>query len=141
MYTTLVKNQDEALSHLFFHYCYRDGDVSQQEVDFIAEKFVELGLQTTIDFKQEVMRYRTYRREITDDTEYLRSLILMINPVHARALYSYCLEVALSDGSLDLSEEQLLVQLAQVCEIPEDEQALINKVFIERAAVRSQKLF
>lgn len=141
MYTTLVKNQDEALSHLFFHYCYRDGDVSQEEIDFIAEKFVELGLQTNLDFRHEVMRYRTYRRDITDDTEYLRSLVLMINPVHARALYAYCLEVALSDANLELSEEQLLTRLAEVLEIGPEEQAVINKVFIERAAVRAQKLF
>ncbi len=140
MYTDYITTQNEAICHLFLHCCFKDGKFSHDEVDTVSEKFVDLQIHKDLNFKEELHHYTSYMPEVTDEEEYLRYLIKLINPVQDLALYSYCVELCLSDGLLSAEEESLLKKICTVLEIGE-EHITIDNLFTQRKAVELEKIF
>lgn len=141
MYTTIVKDQDQALCHLFFHCCLEDEIFTDKEMDDLSEKLVLLGLTPRIPVKEELISYRSYKPGITDEEEFIRYLILKINPVNDLALYSYCTELCLNNPSIDPKVEALLMRIGAALGIDPSEQTLIKKLIAQRKAVEMQKIF
>lgn len=140
MYSDYITTQNEAICHLFLHCCYRDGRFTQEEIDSVSAKFVDLQINKDLNFKEELQHYRTYQPAVTDEDEYLKYLIKLINPVHDLALYSYCAELCLSDATLSVEEASLLKKLAVILEIGE-EQTTIDSLITQRKAVEMEKIF
>lgn len=141
MYDTLIQEPDKALSHLFLHCCFKDGKFTEAEIDDISAKFVALSLHKDLNFKQELQEYRTYKDLIDNETSYLQHLIKLINPTNEAALYSYCLELALSDASLDVSEKKLFDTLGTILELTGEEQNTIQKLMVQRKVVETNRFF
>jgi uncharacterized tellurite resistance protein B-like protein len=140
MYKDYVKTQDEALCHLFLHFCLKDGVFSEAEMEDVSKKFVVLGLHVDLNFKEEVMKYNSYKAEISDELGYLQYLIKLIHPANELALYSYCFELVLSDTFLEEQEEKLLEKVASIMEIDVSEQLTIKKLMLQRKVVQTQKI-
>lgn len=141
MYINEVKSQDQALCHLFFHCCFRDGEFNDPEKTDISARLVEAGLYKHLDFKDEIIKYQSYRRDIHDEDAYLDFLIKMITPVNGIALYSYCVELVFSDSSLSQGEENLLAKIANILDVDRSEQAIIKKLMAQRKVVKTEKIF
>ena len=142
-YTNIVNSQDQALCHLFFHCCLEDEQFSEAEMDTLSGKLVALGLQPKLHIKDELVNYRSYRPSISEEDErsYLAYLIQLIKPVNELALYSYCVELCISDPTLDAREDALLNRLADVLEIGPDTARIIEKLMAQRRTVELQKVF
>ncbi|HYK44114.1 MAG TPA: TerB family tellurite resistance protein [Parafilimonas sp.] len=140
MFESYITTKDEAVCHLFLHCCFRDGTFSQEEIDNVSSKFVDLQIHRDLNFKEELQHYRTYQNGLEDETEYLRYLAKLITPVQDLALYSYCVELCLSDGLMSSTEELLLKRIAVILEI-EEEQSTIDNLMIQRKAVELEKIF
>ena len=140
MYRELITTQEEALSHLFFHCCFKDNTAHDAELTAVTDKLVTAGLHQRLNFKEEVVKYRSYRPVLSDEQAYLQYLLQLIRPTNELALYSYCVELCLSDATLGLQEEKLLEQLAVLLQM-EDAGTVINKLMIQRKVVETQKLF
>lgn len=141
MYQDYITTQNEAICHLFLHCCFKDGNFSQDEIDDVSSKFVELQIHRDLNFKEELIHYQSYNKEITEETAYLNYLVKMINPVHNFALYAYCCELCLSDKLLSMEEESLLDNLAVLIDIDDAEKNVIDKLITQRKAVELQKIF
>ena len=143
MYTNIVTHQDQALCHLFFHCCLEDDQFTEAEMDNLSGKLVMLGLQPKVHIKDELVSYRSYKPSVTaeDEKAYLTWLIRLIKPVNELALYSYCVELCISDPSLDAREDSLLNKLAEVLEIEPGIARIVEKVIAQRRAVELQKVF
>src|SRR5678809_815366 len=105
MYSDYITTQDEAICHLFLHCCFKDGTFSQDEINNVASKFVDLQINRDLNFKEELIHYQSYKTSITDESAYLEYILKLISPVQALALYSYCVELCLSDQLLSSAEE------------------------------------
>ena len=140
MYNDYITTQNEAICHLFLHCCYKDGRFSHDEVDTVSQKFVDLQIHKDLNFKEELQHYKSYINDVTDENEYLNYIIKLINPVHDLALYSYCVELCLSDELLSAEEESLLKKIAAVLEIGE-EQSTVDNLITQRKAVELEKIF
>jgi hypothetical protein len=141
MYQDYVTTKEEAICHLFFHCCFKDGNFSPDEIDTVSSKFVELQMQRDLNIKEELSHYRSYRTEIGDETEYLRYLLKLINPVQNFALYSYCCELCLSDKLLTTDEEALLNKIAALTDIDTEQSDTISELITQRKAVELEKIF
>ena len=141
MYTDYIQTPDTALCHLFLHCCFKDGSFSEAEMDNVSAKFVTLGLNKDLNFKDELVSYRSYKASITDESGYVQALITGINPTNELALFSYCLEIGLSDNALEFSEESLLKTIGAVLQIDAAAQEIIHKLFIQRQLVVANKFF
>ena len=141
MYTNIITTSEQALAHLFFHFCRKDGKFDTGEIDFIAEKFVQLGIQHSLDIKKEVEVYQSYQTQIKEDGVYLEWLVKLIHPVNTLALFSCCAEICLSDGLLSETEEKLLDDLGAALQIEVMNRLTVKQVMIERKAVELQKIF
>jgi hypothetical protein len=131
----------QALSHLFFHCCFKDGVVTKDEIKVISERLVTAGLNADLNFKDEVVLYQSYRPEITDEKQYLDDLISCIRPTNELALFSYCVELCLGDGLLKAEEEALLQKLAAALNLEEGEQTICTKLMVQRKVVETEKVF
>lgn len=140
MYSDYIKTQNEAICHLFLHCCYKDGKFSHDEVDTVSKKFVDLEIHKDLNFKEELLHYKSYQNSIADEEEYLNYIMKLINPVHDLALYSYCVELCLSDGLLSAEEESLLKKISAVLDIGE-EQSTVDNLITQRKAVELEKIF
>jgi len=142
-YTNIVDSQDQALCHLFFHCCLEDEQFSEAEMDNLSGKLVALGLQPKLHIKDELVNYRSYRPSISEEDErpYLDYLIQLIKPVNELALYSYCVELCISDPTLDAREDALLNKLADALEVDPDAARVIEKLMAQRRTVELQKVF
>jgi uncharacterized tellurite resistance protein B-like protein len=140
MFQDHITTQDEAICHLFLHCCFKDGKFSEEEIDDVSQKFVDLQMHRDLNFKEELRHYRTYESGLEDETEYLKYIIKLINPVNDLALYSYCVELCLSDSLLSSTEELLLKRIAVILEI-EEEQTTIDNLITQRKAVELEKIF
>jgi uncharacterized tellurite resistance protein B-like protein len=127
-------NSEQAICHLFFHIAMQDGKFDEPEVDFIAAKVVSLGLRPDIDFKKEVSEYLQSRNDWNDNQAYLEYIISSIKPVNMLALFSWCVEICLMDELITVAEEQLLIQLAEVLAISEEQHTTIVDLMVERKA-------
>jgi len=141
MYSTYIQTTDKALCHLFLHCCYKDGDFTEAEMDNVSAKFVALGLNKDLNFKEELVAYKSYRLNILNEKQYIQDLIQQINPTSELALFSYCMELGLSDSSLDFIEKDLIDIIGDVLEVEEDEQETIQKLMIQRQLVAENKFF
>jgi len=139
--STAIKTPDAAVCHLFLYCCFKDGEVKEQELDNLAGKFASLNMQQELNFKDEMIAFRQDRQLITDEDAYLTSLINAINPTNEAALFSYCMELMLSDELLDTEEDLLLNRLAVLLSINQEVQAAIRKLIIQRKVVSTQKFF
>jgi len=140
MYSDYITTQNEAICHLFLHCCYKDGKFSQDEVDTVSAKFVDLQIHKDLNFKEELQHYKTYVADVSNEEEYLSYLIKTINPVHDLALYSYCVELCLSDAQLSIEEESLLKKISTILDIGE-EQSTVDNLITQRKAVELEKIF
>lgn len=141
MYKTLVTSTDKALCHLFIHCCFKDDVFVEEEIDEAAAKFVALDMHKNLNFKQEVKHYRSYKDEIINEHEYLEYLIKLISPASEAALYSYCLELGLSDAALDASEKKLFDVIGDILSLTREEQSIIQKLMVQREVVKTNKFF
>lgn len=113
----------------------------QAEIKAVSEKLVAAGLNNELNFKDEVIRYQSYRNKITDEAAYLRKLISTMRPVNGLALYSFCIELCLSDGLLQAAEEQLLQNIATALGLEESEKDICKKLMVQRKVVETEKVF
>lgn len=141
MYQDYITSQDEAVCHLFLHCCFEDGNFSQEEINTVASKFVDLQIHKDLNFKEELQHYQAYQPGIESEQEFLQYLFKLINPVQNLALYSYCVELCLSDQELSILEESLLAQIAALLDIAADEKNVIDKLTTQRKAVELEKIF
>ena len=141
MYNTFIATTDKALCHLFLHICFKDGAFTESEVDNVSAKFVTLGLQKDLNFKDELISYRSYKSTIANERQYIQDLVSKINPTSELALYSYCLELGLSDNTLDYAEESLLKIIGDVLHIDASSQETMRKLFLQRQLVAANKFF
>ncbi|HUP11001.1 MAG TPA: TerB family tellurite resistance protein, partial [Niastella sp.] len=125
----------------FFHCCFKDGTVTEGEIKAVSEKLVAAGLNKALNFTDEVVRYKAYRKEITNEASYIKDLVSVINPVNSLALYASCLELCLSDGLLQTEEEQFLQILADALQLETSEAATCKKLMIQRKVVESEKVY
>ena len=140
MYSQSVTTSNQALRHLYFHCCLNGGTLSPAETDGLADRFVTLGMQKELNFKDEMRAYRSYKRDIIDEWLYLDYLIKLINPINTLALYSHCLELVVSDEQYDRAEESLIKKIASLLDIEEEQQQIIQKLVLERKVVELQKI-
>jgi len=140
MYTSEIRSQEQAICHLFFHCCLKDGVFTDAEMTEVSSRMVDVGLYKQLDFKAEVLRYKSYQTSIASDTAYLEFLVQMISPVNSLALYSYCVELILSDSTLTIEEESLLTRIAGILDINEEEQATTRKLMAQRKVVKTDKI-
>src|SRR6516225_2898373 len=112
-------------------------------MDNLSGKLVALGLQPKVHIKDELISYRSYRPSITGENEknYLIYLVQLIKQANELALYSYCVELCISDPRLDAREESLLVMLAEILEIPPAMGIMVERLMAQRRAVELQKVF
>lgn len=141
MYKTFVTTPEKALCHLFVHCCLKDDVFVEEEVDEAAAKFVALDMHKDLNFKNEVRNYRAYKGEIGSEREYLEYLVGQISPTNEAALYSYCLELGLSDAVLDEPEKKFFETLGSVLGLTTEEQSIIQKLMVQREVVKTNKFF
>jgi uncharacterized tellurite resistance protein B-like protein len=141
MYQDYITSQDEAVCHLFLHCCFKDGNFSQDEINTLSSKFVDLQIHKDLNFKEEVQHYKAYKAELIDENEYLQHLLKLISPVQNLALYSYCVEVCLSDQQLSIQEEALLSKIANLLEVDNNDKTIVDKLITQRRAVEIEKIF
>lgn len=141
MYSEFIQTPDKALAHLFLHICFKDGNFSEAEVDNVSDKFVKLGLQKGLNFKDEVINHKSFHASIVDETQFVEDLIRQINPVNDLALYSYCLDLGLSDNTLGFAEESLMLIIATVLNIDAAQKETITKLMVQRQVVATQQFF
>ena len=141
MYQSIIKTPDESLCHLFLHCCMKDGKLNDAELDIAAEKIVRLGLHKNVDIKLETTRYREYRQSISDQSEYINFLISEISPVNNLAIYSYCVEMVMSDEEINISEDRLLKTIGESLQLTGEEQIIIQKLVAQKKVVEGEGLF
>lgn len=140
MYQDYITSKDEAICHLFLHCCFQDGNFSKEEIDSVSSKFVDLQIHRDLNFKEELIHYQSYKSLIEDENVYLQYIFKLVNAVQDLALYSYCVELCLSDQQLSTEEESLLTKIAATLDIS-DEKSTIDKLIIQRKAVEVEKIF
>lgn len=139
MYQDEVKTRDQALSHLFFHCCLQDGEYTKEELQLLSEKIVVGGLNQHLNFKEEIIKYRAYYNDITDQASYIQYLLQLINPVNSLAIYSYCVELCLSDANISKAEGDLLQLIGAGLSLTDTEQSITNVVVLQRKQVETEK--
>lgn len=141
MYTNLLKAQEEGICHLLYHCCMKDGVFKESELDNISGKLVSIDLHKKLNFKDEMSKYKSYRKDITDEPAYLRYLVSLIKPVNELALFSWCVELCVSDSDLSLEEENLLNSIATELKLNPEDKNIIQKLMIQRRVVETEKTF
>lgn len=141
MYQDSVTTQEEALTHLFFHCCLKDGEYTTDELNVLSEKIVKGGLNKDLNFTEEMQKYKAYHSSITNDDVYLGYLVKLIRPTNELAIYSYCVELCLSDAVFAAAEESLLTKIGNALDISETDQLVARKLMLQRNIVETGKLF
>ena len=141
MYQNEINTHDQALVHLAFHCCLKDGELHDAELDFVSSAFVAKGLNKDLDLKQEIQSYQAYYKNMKDETAYLLFLIRNISPKNKLALFAFCAEIVNRDGNISLSEEVLLNKLASLLYIREGENLAIQRLIAELNAVEKANAF
>jgi uncharacterized tellurite resistance protein B-like protein len=140
MFESVVTTQDQALAHLLFHCCLKDGRFDEAEIDKVSEIFVDFGLQHDLNFTDEVRKYRSYVSSIQNEQAYIDHLVDLLMPVNELAIFSWCIELALSDDTISVDEEALLAKIAESLNISSEENAVIHKLMVQRRVVLTQKI-
>ncbi|MHA4844478.1 tellurite resistance TerB family protein [Flavitalea antarctica] len=139
-YQSEIRSQEQAICHLFFHCCLKDGTFSDDELTEVSSKLVDVGLYKQLNFKDEIQRYKSYGESVINDAGYLEFLVKMITPVNTLALYSYCVELVLSDSTLSVGEEALLGRIAGLLQIEPAEQDVTKRLMAQRRVVKSENI-
>ena len=141
MYQEAVRTGAEALTHLFFHCCLKDGEYTRTELNTLSDKIVVTGLDKQLNFRDEMQRYKSYYPNITSDDDYITYLVSLIKPVNELALYSYCVELCISDAVFGAEEEQLLKRIGNAFGIDPTVQESCRKLMVQRNVIETRKLF
>ena len=140
-YEQLIRSQDQALAHLYFHCCYKDGEFDDKEMDTVSTKLVNMGLNKEVNIKKEIKSYLSYKPDIKDERDYITYLIGLISPVHDYALFSSCADLSISDETYSQEDEELLRTIGSVLQIAEQDQKTMRHLAMQRRVVRLQKFF
>jgi hypothetical protein len=141
MYTGLLKAPEEGVCHLFYYCCMKDGQFRESELDSISDKLVSIDLHKKLNFKDEMKKFKSYQDTITDEDMYLKYLISLIKPTMPLALFSWCVELSISDNDVSFEEGALLSRVARLLNIGETEQDMIQRVMVQRKSVLDEKEF
>jgi len=141
MYQSLIVSPDKALLHLFFHCCFKDGTFDEAELETLSDIIVSAGLKRELDLTEEIASYREYSPLIKDEMDYLHYLVRLIKPVNRIALFSFCVELCLSDKRLAYAEEIFISKIANLLHINEVESNAIQKLIIQLQDVRARQSF
>jgi len=141
MYTGLLKAPEEGVCHLFYYCCMKDGQFKESELDTISNKLVSIDLHKKLNFKDEMKKFKSYQDSITDEDIYLKYLLSLIKPSTPLALFSWCVELCISDNDVSFEEEALLSRIARLLNIGETEQDMIQRVMVQRKGVLDEKVF
>jgi uncharacterized tellurite resistance protein B-like protein len=141
MYRDLVNSPDQALVHLAFHCCLKDGELQDAELELVSESFAAKGLNKALNLKEEIQHYQGYQRTIKDETAYLLFLLQNIAPKNKLALFAFCAEIIIRDGNISLSEEVLLNKIAGLLYIRDQENITVQKLIAELNAVEKANAF
>ncbi len=141
MYQNLVTTPEAAVTHLFFHCCLRDGEYTTDELSVLSEKLVKTGVNARLNFKNEMENYKSYYPTIENDDSYLTHLMNLIQPLKTLAIFSYCVELCLSDLRFVPEEKSLLNKIGNALGIEERHQDICKTIFLQRKTVENQHLF
>ena len=141
MYRSEVVTKEQALAHLFFHCCFRDELATESEIALIADKIVALKLHDALNLKEEVSKYKAYQPAIDSEEAFIQHLQNLLPVQNKLALYSYCVELCLSDLTLHPGEAKLLMLIGNTFGIPSSERETINTVMIQRVVINSGGVF
>jgi uncharacterized tellurite resistance protein B-like protein len=141
MYRDLVNSSDQALVHLAFHCCLKDGELQDAELELVSESFAAKGLNKALNLKEEIQHYQGYQKTIKDETAYLLFLLQNIAPKNKLALFAFCAEIINRDGNISLSEEVLLNKIAGLLYIRDQENITVQKLIAELNAVEKANAF
>lgn len=141
MYTGLLKAPEEGVCHLFYYCCMKDGQFKESELDSISDKMVSINLHKKLNFKDEMKKFKSYQDSITDEDIYLKYLLSLIKPSTPLALFSWCVELCISDNEVSFEEEALLSRIARLLNIGETEKDMIQRVMVQRKGVLDEKVF
>ena len=136
-----IKSPNQALVHLAFHCCLKDGELQTSELDSISGTFVSKGLNKELDIKEEMAHYQSYHKSIKDETTYLRFLLDTIKPKNKLALFAFCAEIIYRDGNVAISEELLLNRIAGILYIRESDNQTIQNLIAELNDVEKRNAF
>lgn len=120
----------------------KDGEYGEEELDDSAGLMVEFGLQKSLHFKEELIKYRSYSSEVTSLNEavYIKSLIDTIQPTNTLALYSYCVELLLANAFISEKEGALLQKIGAALELSSPEMETIDKLMLQRKVIQKDKI-
>lgn len=141
MYQQYITSSDQALVHLAFHCCLKDGNLQESELDFLSSTFVSKGLNKSLDLKEEIQHYRTYAASIKDEADFLHFLLETIAPKNKLALFAFCTEIIYRDGNISIAEEVLLNKIASLLYIKDNENLTIQNLIAEMNAVEKRNAF
>lgn len=141
MYRDQIISPDQALVHLAFHCCLKDGELQNAELDLISETFAAKGLNKNLNLKEEIQHYQGYQKTIKDETAFLTFLIQNIAPKSKLALFAFCAEIINRDGNISLSEEVLLNKIAGLLYVRDHENITIQKLIAELNSVEKTNSF
>jgi uncharacterized tellurite resistance protein B-like protein len=141
MYQQIVKTKEQAILHLFFHCCYKDGDFGEEELKMVSDIIVSIGLDKVLNLKEEIQTYKAYKGSIKDESLFLSFIIKTISPMQKLALFSFCAELFLSDKNVTLSEEVLINKIASMLYIKPSDSKTIQDLVCQLHAVQRTKVF
>ncbi|HEY1022750.1 MAG TPA: hypothetical protein VGE06_10590 [Flavisolibacter sp.] len=141
MYREAINSADQALVHLAFHCCLKDGELQEEELDLIATSFVAKGVNKSLNLKEEMRSYQSYYKKITDESTYLIFLIRAIDPLYRMALFAFCAEIVYRNNRVSFGEEILLNKLAGLLYISEAENTAVQRLINEMYQVENANRF
>ncbi|MDQ3278458.1 MAG: hypothetical protein M3Q06_09030 [Bacteroidota bacterium] len=141
MYREFINTADQALVHLAFHCCLKDGELQDVELDLISANFVAKGINKELNLKDEMATYQSYFRNITDETAYLIFLIRALDPRNKLALFAFCAEIVYRNNHVSFGEEMLLNKLAGLLYISEGESTTVQRLISEMYQVEKSNNF
>lgn len=141
MYREAINSADQALVHLAFHCCLKDGELQEEELDLIATSFVAKGVNKSLDLKEEMRSYQSYYKKISDESTYLIFLIRAIDPLYKMALFAFCAEIVYRNNRVSFGEEILLNKLAGLLYISEAENTAVQRLINEMYQVENANRF
>jgi uncharacterized tellurite resistance protein B-like protein len=141
MYRDYLHTPDQALVHLAFHCCLKDGELGGSEMDFLSSTFVAKGINKELDLKQEVQHYLSYTKNISDETAFLKFILDFIQPKYKLALFAFCAEIIHRDNNVAIPEEVLLHKIASLLYIKDSDNLAIQNLIAELNQVEKKNAF
>lgn len=140
-YSTYVQSRDQAVVHLAFHCCLKDGELQPEELDFLATTFAAKGINRQLNLKEEMEHYRSYYKTLSYDSAYVKYLLDTIHPKNKLALFAFCAEIIYRDNHIAISEEVLLNEIANHLSIRSTESSVVQDLITELNDVEENNAF